>query len=163
MTKCHTKLSLHYFTNAFSALTLLVGHQEEHPVCKNWVMRCWCGASFKSRPVLPFWYQLTGKEATKRMYYFTWQTKSNTDHHFPYIFFISLTASATSSFHHHVSLCLRGLFVIPHSSWAVSIIIPFICCQWSFTPGPFHFASSGRFSGYVCDSLTVYSNSFHAL
>ena len=28
---------------AFSALTLLVGHQEEHPACKNWVMRCWCG------------------------------------------------------------------------------------------------------------------------
>ena len=25
---------------AFSALMLLVGHQEEHPVCKNWVMRC---------------------------------------------------------------------------------------------------------------------------
>jgi len=24
-------------------LTLLVGHQEEHPDCKNWVMRCWCG------------------------------------------------------------------------------------------------------------------------
>jgi len=24
---------------AFCALTLL----EEHPVCKNWVMRCWCG------------------------------------------------------------------------------------------------------------------------
>ena len=20
-----------------------LGHQEEHPVCKNWVMRCWCG------------------------------------------------------------------------------------------------------------------------
>ena len=28
---------------AFSALTLLVGRQEEHPTCKNWVMRCWCG------------------------------------------------------------------------------------------------------------------------
>ena len=28
---------------AFSALTLLVGRQEEHPACKNWVMRCWCG------------------------------------------------------------------------------------------------------------------------
>jgi len=28
---------------AFSALKLLVGHQEEHPACKNWVMRCWCG------------------------------------------------------------------------------------------------------------------------
>ena len=27
---------------AFSALTLLVGRQEEHPACKNWVMRCWC-------------------------------------------------------------------------------------------------------------------------
>jgi len=29
--------------SAFSALTLLVGHQEQHPACKNWVMRCWCG------------------------------------------------------------------------------------------------------------------------
>ena len=27
----------------YSALTLLVGCQEEHPACKNWVMRCWCG------------------------------------------------------------------------------------------------------------------------
>ena len=26
--------------NAFSALTLLVGHQEEHPDCKNGVMTC---------------------------------------------------------------------------------------------------------------------------
>jgi len=68
---------------ALSALTLLVGHHEEHPAYKNWVMRCWCGcleqgadcvhmiqlkplhpkttslALFKSRLVLPFWYQLT--------------------------------------------------------------------------------------------------------
>ena len=29
--------------SAFSALTLLVGHQEEHPACKHWLMRCWCG------------------------------------------------------------------------------------------------------------------------
>ena len=28
--------------------------------------------------------------------------------HFPYIIFFSLTASVTSSFHHHVSLCLHG-------------------------------------------------------
>jgi len=28
---------------AFSALTLLVGRQKEHPTCKNWVMRCWYG------------------------------------------------------------------------------------------------------------------------
>jgi len=28
---------------AFSALTLLVGHQQEHLVCKNWVMMCWHG------------------------------------------------------------------------------------------------------------------------
>ena len=27
----------------FTALTLLVGCQEEHPASKNWVMRCWCG------------------------------------------------------------------------------------------------------------------------
>ena len=31
-----------WFT-AFSALTLLVGHQEEHATCKNWVLRRWCG------------------------------------------------------------------------------------------------------------------------
>jgi len=30
-------------TFVFSALTLLVGRQEEHPACKNWVTRCWCG------------------------------------------------------------------------------------------------------------------------
>jgi len=28
---------------AFSAFTLLVGCQEEHPAGKNQVMRCWCG------------------------------------------------------------------------------------------------------------------------
>ena len=27
----------------FSALTLLNGCQEEHPACKKWMMRCWCG------------------------------------------------------------------------------------------------------------------------
>ena len=69
---------------AFSDLTLLAGHWEEQPACKNWVMRCWCDylsgvrcrlfaygpadapaipkphnlVLFKSRLVLPFWYQL---------------------------------------------------------------------------------------------------------
>jgi len=28
---------------AFSALALLVGRQEEHPACKNWVVRYWHG------------------------------------------------------------------------------------------------------------------------
>jgi len=28
---------------AFSALTLLVGHQEEYPACKYWLMSCWRG------------------------------------------------------------------------------------------------------------------------
>jgi len=27
----------------FFALTLLVGRQEEHSACRNWVMTCWCG------------------------------------------------------------------------------------------------------------------------
>ena len=69
---------------AFTALTLLVGRQEGHPACKNWVVRCWHGylsglwsevqiciwpscchchslslAPVKSRLVLPFWYRLT--------------------------------------------------------------------------------------------------------
>ena len=28
---------------AFSAFTLLAECQEEHPACKKWVMRSWCG------------------------------------------------------------------------------------------------------------------------
>jgi len=67
---------------AFSALTLLAGHQEQHPYWTNWVMRCWSGylsgarckwfryvpadatatsslASLKSRMVLPFWCRIT--------------------------------------------------------------------------------------------------------
>jgi len=28
---------------AFSALTLLVGRQEGHLACRNWVVRYWCG------------------------------------------------------------------------------------------------------------------------
>ena len=70
--------------DAFSAMTLLIGRQEGHPACKNWVVRCWRGylygarcrlaygpaaswchchslslASVKTRLVLPFWYWLT--------------------------------------------------------------------------------------------------------
>ena len=79
--------------HAFSALTLLVGRQEQHPAYKNWVMRCWCGylsgarcrffcmwsswchchpqtpsslASFKSRLVLPFCYWLIQAVLEKR-------------------------------------------------------------------------------------------------
>ena len=77
---------------AIIALTLLVGCQEEHQACKNWVMRCWrgylsgvrcrlfaygpaeCTASpnsiisclIKSRLVLPFWYRLTRVILEKR-------------------------------------------------------------------------------------------------
>jgi len=29
--------------HGFSALTLLVGWQEGHPACKNWVVGCWHG------------------------------------------------------------------------------------------------------------------------
>jgi len=63
---------------------LLIGCQKEHPACKNWVMRCWCGYFSGARcrlfaygpadataiprpnhlllhlnPVLLFWYWLT--------------------------------------------------------------------------------------------------------
>ena len=57
---------------------------------------------------------------------------------FPY------TASATSSFHHHVSLCLHGPFDNPHVACAVYIIIHvfFTCCQCSFTSRYFHSASA---------------------
>jgi len=73
--------------DVFSALTLLVGRQEEYPACKNWVVGCWCVwsdclhmvqlmplppqtplslASIKSRLVLPFWYRLTQVVQEKR-------------------------------------------------------------------------------------------------
>ena len=71
-----------WVTDAFSALTLLVGRQEGHPACKKlsgrvlaclfvwievwtciWSSWCHCHslflASVKSRLVLPFWYWLT--------------------------------------------------------------------------------------------------------
>jgi len=35
--------------SAFCALTLLVGHQEEHLACKKWVTRCWHGYMFRAR------------------------------------------------------------------------------------------------------------------
>jgi len=83
--------------HAISALTLLIGQQEGHPACKNWLMRCWCGylsgarckwfacvpadatttpsslASLQSRMIypVPFWCRLTQvswKKAIKQMY-----------------------------------------------------------------------------------------------
>jgi len=54
-TECKHKIVLHIWpvstdlSYAFSALTLLVGRQEEHPVCNNWVMRCWCGYLYGAR------------------------------------------------------------------------------------------------------------------
>ena len=36
---------------AFSAVTLLVGHHEEHLACKNWAMRCWCGPVYHTLSV----------------------------------------------------------------------------------------------------------------
>ena len=72
----------------------VVGHQEEHPARKNWVLRCWCGylsgvrcrlflnmvhlmplhsqtpsslASFRFRLVWPFWYWLTQVVLEKRL------------------------------------------------------------------------------------------------
>jgi len=84
---------LAFYTDAFSALTLSVGCQEEHPVCKNRVIRYWCGyltaatcklfaygpadvtagqklghllPHLNPRLVLPFWYQLTQADVEKR-------------------------------------------------------------------------------------------------
>ena len=47
-------------------------------------------------------------------------------------------------------------------SWAVSIIISFICCQWSLTPRPFHFTSSMLSPTMHLNSSHVFSSlSFH--
>ena len=43
-----TKIN-NYLYGAFSALTLLVGRQEEHPACRNEVMWCWCGYLSRAR------------------------------------------------------------------------------------------------------------------
>jgi len=70
---------------------------------------------------------------------------------------------ATSSFHHHVSLCLQGPFDIPHMCCAVSIIIFFMLCQCLSASRCFHSSSSTLsltmplYSSQVCSSF-----SFHA-
>ena len=86
---------LQYYS--FSALTLLVGRQEEHPACRNRLIRCWCGYLSAARcrlfciwnswwhciprlhhllpPLNPGWFYLSGtgfpgcpgKEAVERM------------------------------------------------------------------------------------------------
>jgi len=81
---------------------------------------------------------------------------------FPCFFFFFLTALATSSFHHHVSLCLHGPFDNPHVTCDVSIIIFFICCQCSFTSEYFHSASYALFLTMLWYSSHVFSSlSFH--
>ena len=37
------RFTCYWSLSAFSAWTLLVGHHEDRPACKKWVMRCWCG------------------------------------------------------------------------------------------------------------------------
>ena len=40
---------------AFSALTLLIGRQEEHSACKNWVTMCWCGCLSGVMQIVCIW------------------------------------------------------------------------------------------------------------
>jgi len=40
---------------AFSALTLLVGRQERHPACKNWVVRYWHGYVCSKMQIICIW------------------------------------------------------------------------------------------------------------
>ena len=59
-------------------------------------------------------------------------------------------------------LCVCVVLLSFHMSWADSIIIPFICCQWSFTHRPFHFASSTLSPTMHLNSSHVFSSlSFH--
>jgi len=45
-------------SNAFSALTMMVGRQEGHSACKNWVVRCWHGYLSGARCRLAYMAQL---------------------------------------------------------------------------------------------------------
>jgi len=49
---------------AFSALTLLIGRQEGHPACKNWVVGCWHGYVSGSR----CWFAYGPADATATHY-----------------------------------------------------------------------------------------------
>ena len=40
--KCYLLIVWKALAYAFSAWTLLVGWQEGHPACRNWVVGCWC-------------------------------------------------------------------------------------------------------------------------
>jgi len=46
---CFAFSSFLVITQAFSALTLLVGCQEEHSAYKKWVIWCWCGYLSRTR------------------------------------------------------------------------------------------------------------------
>ena len=52
--------------SAFSALALLIGRQEEHFVCKNWLVRCWHGYLTWARYSL-FVYSLADATATPEL------------------------------------------------------------------------------------------------
>ena len=50
MWMCPTQIFADFSSKfAYSALTLLVGRQEEHPTSKNWMIRCWCGYLSRAR------------------------------------------------------------------------------------------------------------------
>ena len=93
-TNCSVLFRCSDVCNCLQCLTLLVGRQEEHPVCKNWVISHWHGylsqarckwfayrpadatatpssfASLKSRLIYPFWCGLPcchAKDAIKQM------------------------------------------------------------------------------------------------
>ena len=78
----------------------------------------WCSGSFRSL-VHSFCFFSSAEEITlfALCLHFLYSIHASFEFslfHFLYFIFFSLTASATSSFHHHVSLCLQGPFDIPH-------------------------------------------------
>jgi len=127
----------------------------------------WCSGSFRSL-VHSFCFFSFAEEITLFALYlhFLYSIHASFEFflfHFPYFIFFSLTASATSSFRHHVSLCLQGPFDIPHMCCAVSIMIFFILCQCSFTSRCFHSSSSTLSLTMLLYSSQVFSSlSFHA-
>jgi len=124
----------------------------------------WCSGSFRSL-AHSFCFFSFAEEITLLAFCLHFLYSIHASFSFPlfrflYVIFFSLTASATCSFHQHVSVCLQGPFDIPHMFCAVSIIIFFILCQCSFTSRCFHSSSSSS-AFYTFENLQVRCSAFY--
>jgi len=107
---CIAKAALHVL--CYNALILLVGRQEEQPVCKNWVMWCWCGYLSGVRCRL-FAYGPTDASAIPKPHHLL-------PHINPYLFYVSGTGLPRLSWKRPLNWCSSNSCCC--SSWGFRLL-----------------------------------------